>query len=523
MLTSPACIHATEAIMPSPPASTAAHSAGRVFLVGAGPGDPDLITLRGAALLARADVVLFDYLVNPAVMRYARADARQICLGKHGGGRMLSQDEVNREMIQSAKAGQMVVRLKGGDPAVFGRGAEEADALVAAGVPFEIVPGVTAALAAGSYAGIPVTHRNMASAVAFVTGHESDHKDARLDIGRLANFPGTLVFYMGVTTVREWSEALLAAGKPADTPVAVIRRCSWPDQFTLRTTLGELADEVQRRRLRPPVVTIIGEVVNLAPRLSWFDRRPLFGQRIVVTRPRHQADALQARLAELGAEVLLQPAIEIEPPPSWEPVDQAIGQLARFDWVVFSSSNGVHAFIKRLLERGDLRRLGHAQLAAVGPGTADALASYHLKADAVPEEFRAEALASALTEPAKAGKSFLLIRASRGREVLADELRAAGGSVEQVVCYLSRDVTQPQEDVVAGLNEGTIDWITVTSSAIARSLHAMFGPSLRCVRLASISPVTSATLRELGLEPAAEASQYTMEGVVDAIVRASSS
>lgn len=507
--------------MPSPHAPIAQHSPGRVFLVGAGPGDPDLVTLRGAALLAQADVVLFDYLVNPSVMRYARSDARQICLGKHGSGRMLSQEEVNQEMIVAARAGNMVVRLKGGDPAVFGRGAEEAEALVDAGIPFEVVPGVTAALAAGSYAGIPVTHRKMASAVAFVTGHESDHKDSRLNLAPLASFPGTLVFYMGVTTVREWTEALIAAGKPADTPVAVVRRCSWPDQVTLQATLGTLADEMQKRRMRPPVVVIVGEVVNLASRLNWFEKRPLFGQRIVVTRPRHQAHVLDSLLTEQGAEVLMQPAIEIEPPPSWEPVDRAIEQLGRYDWIVFSSANGVNYFLERLLQKADLRRLGNARLAAVGPGTAEALAAYHLKADLVPDEYRAESLAAALAEPARQGKSFLLIRASRGREVLAEELRGAGGTVEQVVCYLSRDVTQPEEELAAALSAGEIDWMTVTSSAIARSLHALFGDSLRKTRLASISPVTSATLRELGLEPAAEATVYTMQGVCDAIVRAS--
>jgi len=509
--------------MPSPHVPLAQHSPGRVYLVGAGPGDPDLVTLRGAALLAQADVVLFDYLVNPAVMRYARPDARQVCLGKHGGGRMLSQDEVNREMIEAAQAGNMVVRLKGGDPAIFGRGAEEAEALVAAGIPFEIVPGVTAALAAGSYAGIPVTHRQMASAVAFVTGHECDHKDARIDWAPLASFPGTLVFYMGVTTVREWTDALLAAGKPADTPVAVVRRCSWPDQMTLKTTLGNLADEVQQRRLRPPAVTIVGEVVNLASQLNWFEKRPLFGQRVMVTRPRHQAHVLDSLLTELGADVVLQPAIEIEPPPSWEPVDRAIEQLERFNWIVFSSANGVNYFLERLLQQTDLRRLGHVRFAAVGPGTAEALAAYHLNADVVPEEYRAEALAAALAEPARQGQSFLLIRASRGREVLADELRAAGGTVEQVVCYFSRDVTQPDEDVAAAIGEGRIQWVTVTSSAIARSLHALFGDALKQTQLASISPVTSATLRELGLEPAAEATVYTMHGLANAIVRASGS
>ncbi len=495
---------------------------GRVYLVGAGPGDPGLITLRGATLLKQADVVLFDYLVNPAVMQFARPDAEAICLGKHGGGRILNQNEVNQTMIAAAQAGKMVVRLKGGDPAVFGRGAEEADALVAAGIRFEMVPGVTAALAAGSYAGIPITHRDMASAVALITGHESDHKDANLDFQALASFPGTLVFYMGVTTIRDWAAALLAGGKLADTPVAVVRRCSWPDQLSIHTTLGEVANEVESRRLRPPVVIIVGEVVNLAPRLSWFDKRPLFGRRILVTRPRHQADELCNLLADDGAEVLVQPAIEIEPPPTWGPVDQAISDIDQFDWLVFSSSNGVHYFLSRVLQRtgGDLRCLGSVKLAAVGPGTADALASYYLKVDLVPSEYRAEALAAALEGEARDGRRFLLIRASRGRETLVEELSRCGGSVAQVVCYTSSDVTLPEVEVAEALRTGTIDWITVTSSAIARSLHALFGDLLGRARLASISPITTATLRELGYQPAAEAATYTMAGVAEAIRRA---
>ncbi len=502
--------------MPAP------NRAGRVYLVGAGPGDPGLITLRGVSLLRQADVVLFDYLVNPAVMQFARPEAKKVCLGKHGSGRMLGQDEVNQAMIEAALAGNSVVRLKGGDPAVFGRGAEETEALVAAGIRFEVVPGVTAALAAGSYAGIPVTHRQMASAVALVTGHESDHKDARLDFQSLAQFPGTLVFYMGVTTIREWTTQLLAAGKPPETPVAVVRRVSWPDQSSLHTTLGNLAHDVEARRLRPPVLTIVGDVVTLASRLSWFDRRPLFGQKILVTRPLHQCEDLRELLAEEGADVLVAPAIEIGPPANWTPVDEAISNLSQFDWLVFSSSNGVNFFLNRVLEQtgGDLRCLGHVKLAAVGPGTAEALRQFHLRADVVPEEYRAEALAAALAGPGAKNQRFLLLRASRGREVLAEQLAAAGGKVSQVVCYMSSDAPQADPEIIEALNREEIDWVTVTSSAIARSLQALYGVRLHTAKLASISPITSATLRELGYEPAVEASTYTMAGVAEAIEKA---
>lgn len=496
----------------------AKQASGRVYLVGAGPGDPALLTLRGAECLRGADVVLYDYLVNPVLVAHCRPEAERICLGKHGGGRIWPQEEINDQLVALAKQGKTVVRLKSGDPAIFARGAEEIERLVKEQIEFEIVPGITAALAAGSYAGIPITHRELASAVALVTGHEDPEKHERaVDYAALAKFPGTLVFYMGVTTVRLWSEALMAAGKDAATPIAVVRRCSQPDQRTLRTTLGEVATAVEREKLRPPVIFIIGEVAALSEQLSWFEKRPLFGKKILVTRPAHQAAALAGPLAELGAEILFQPAIEIGPPPDWGPVDAAVQRLSEFDWLVFSSSNGVRYLLERLFAIGeDLRLLGSLKLAAIGPGTAEELLRYHLKADVVPDEFRAESLAGRLAGNAR-GLRFLLVRASRGREVLADELAAAGGLVEQVVVYESRDVAAADPQVAELMQDGKIDWVTMTSSAIAKSLVKLFGESLKKSKLASISPITSGTLRELGYEPAAEAKEFTMAGVVEAI------
>ena len=492
---------------------------GKVYLVGAGPGDPALLTLRGAECLRRADVVLFDYLVNPVLVAHCRDQAERICLGKHGGGRIWPQEEINDQLVAFARAGKTVVRLKSGDPAIFARGAEEVERLVREGIEFEIVPGITAALAAGSYAGIPITHRELASAVALVTGHEDPEKHERaVDYAALAKFPGTLVFYMGVTTVRHWAAELMGAGKAANTPVAVVRRCSQADQRTLRTTLGEVAAAVERERLRPPVIFIIGEVAALAESYGWFEKRPLFGKKILVTRPAHQAAALAGPLTELGAEVLFQPAIEIGPPVDWEPVDAALQRLGEFDWLVFSSSNGVRYLMNRLLAGGrDLRQLGSIKVAAIGPGTAEELLRYHLKADLVPDEFRAESLAGSLVGNAR-GQRFLLARASRGREVLAEELTAAGGNVEQVVVYQSSDVTAVDPQLAELMQAGKIDWVTVTSSAIAKSLRALFGESLKNTKLASISPVTSDTLRELGFEPAVEAKEYTMAGVVEAVL-----
>ena len=503
-----------------PPERVPPPCGGKVYLVGAGPGDPGLITFRGVECLRRADLVLYDYLVNPAVLDHAPRSAELVCLGHHGVQRSAPQGEINARMIAAARAGKTVVRLKGGDPVVFGRGAEEADALRNAGVPLEYVPGVTAALAAAGYAEIPITHSNLSSAVALVTGQECDSKQGPpLDYGALAGFPGTLIFYMGIASAEHWSEALMRAGKPPDTPVAIVRRCSWSDQTTVRCTLGSVAEVIHQRGLRPPAVIVVGEVVARAPEVSWFAARPLFGTRVLVTRPREQADALFEPLNALGAEVLVQPAIRISDPPDWAPVDAALRELDRFDWLVFFSSNGVRFLLDRLCSTlGDLRRLGSVKLAAIGPGTEGELARYHLRADLVPGEYRAEDLAAALSAEAR-GRRFLLARASRGREVLAEQLTAAGAAVRQVVVYSSTDVEEPDPAVREALLSGRIDWITVTSSSIARSLVGLFGEELRRSRLASISPVTSEVLRQAGFAPAVEASVYTMPGLVEAILR----
>jgi uroporphyrinogen III methyltransferase / synthase len=509
-------------------------SASKVYIVGGGPGDPGLVPLRGAECLARADVVLYDYLVNPRILALAPATAELICLGRHGSssaagsrteagshvepGHVWRQDEINRRLVELAQSGRIVVRLKGGDPGLFGHLVEEAGALRAAGIPYEVVPGITAASAVASHAGIALTGRDAASAVAFVTGRESNDKQQPLDFGRLAAFPGTLVFYMGVTTVRRWSTALLAAGKAADTPVAVVWRASLPDQRVLRARLADVADSVERERLRPPAIFVVGLTAAPAGDLDWFGSRPLSGLTVLTTRATRVDDPLGRLLDELGAKVVLQPAIEIGPPADWAPLDRAIEQLPSYQWLVFSSATGVESFFHRLLSGGrDVRALAAVRLAAIGPGSADALARYHLKADLVPPEFRAESLAEALA-PLVAGQRCLLVRASRGREVLPDMLRAAGATVDQAVAYSSVDVPTADEEISSLLDGGRIDWITVSSSAIARSLVQMFGASLSKTKLASLSPVTSATLLELGHRPTVEASSHTFAGLVDAIL-----
>ena len=496
---------------------------GKVYLVGAGPGDPGLLTLRGAECLREADVVLYDYLASPQLLCLTRADAELICLGRHGHGRLMSQAEINDAMVRHSRRGRTVVRLKGGDAMIFARAAEEVAALEVAAIDYEIVPGVTAAQAASSHAGIPLTDRDEASCVAFVTGQESrdKHTAAPLDYAALARFPGTLVFYMGVTTADEWSRALVEQGKPPDTPVAIVRRCSLPDQQTFLTSLGGLPDLLKRQKVRPPAVVIVGDVARAAA-ANWFTRRPLFGRTVLVTRPRHRADDVVNRLHRLGAHVLCQPAIEIHPPREWAPVDAVVGRLDEFDWLVFSSRNGVHYFLERLYALGnDSRSFGGVRLAAIGPATVDALADYHLKADIAPEAYRAEALADALA-PHVRGKNVFLARASRGREVLAEMLSAAGADVEQAVVYESRDVESPEADIAEALAAGRIDWTTVTSSAIARSLVRLFGESLHKTRLAAISPLTAEVLIELGHAPSVVAETYTTEGVVAAILAAES-
>ena len=492
---------------------------GKVYLVGAGPGDPSLLTLRGCEVLQLADTVFYDYLVNPRVLTHAQSTAELVCLGRHGHGRVHTQDEINALVLKAAQAGQTVVRLKGGDPAFFGRTAEEIASLESAGIPYEVVPGVTSASAASSYAGIPLTHRDCASSVAFVTGQQCrGNEGSPLDLANLAKFPGTLVFYMGVTTAPDWSAELISHGKPADTPVAIVRRCSLPQQQTLLTTLGELPDLLAAKKLRPPAIMIVGDAVRCETTSKWFATRPLFGQTVLVTRPVHQATDLVQRLANQGAAALIQPAITINPPQDWAATDQAIQNLTAYDWLVFSSANGVDSFLERLDQLGlDLRHLGNCRLAAIGPATARTLKKNHLNVDLQPNEYRAEALAELLA-PETAGKRVLLLRASRGREVLAETLTAAGAEVEQIVVYQSTDTENADPEIAAALAEGRIDWITVTSSAIARSLVKMFGKSLAQAKLAAISPLTAGVLTEAGYAPLVVATDFTAAGLVEAIL-----
>jgi uroporphyrinogen III methyltransferase/synthase len=496
----------------------------RVALVGAGPGDPGLLTRRGVELLARAQVVIYDQLANARLLALAPAEAERIDVGKRAGRCATPQETINELIVKHAIIGRRVVRLKGGDPYVFGRGAEEAEYLRARGIPFEVVPGVTAALGASAYAGIPLTHRDFASAVAFVTGH-GEMAEKRLDWANLARFPGTLVVYMGVRRLHEHVNALLGNGKDATTSAAIVERGTLAGGRVIVGDLASIADRAVQANVKAPALLIVGEVVARRSVLDWFEESPLAGLRIVVTRPSAEFESAARSLEALGAEAIAAPTVVVEPPDDFSQVDAAIQSMNSYDWIVFTSANGVRHFLDRVLRLGfDARVLGGVRIAAIGPSTAEALARYSLKADLIPHKFRSEELAGELAEIAL-GKRVLLARADRGRTLLKDELDAIA-HVDQIAVYKNRDAISLDPAVIERIDEGTIDWVILTSSAIARRFLELLPESTRVrmkenVRIATISPVTSAAVRELGCEVDLEASTYTWEGIVQALTRVS--
>jgi uroporphyrinogen III methyltransferase / synthase len=496
----------------------------QVFLVGAGPGDPGLLTLRAVECLRRADMVIYDRLVSPRMLCLAPEHAEKICVAELGPCHVERIGPIQEKLIEAARQGKCVVRLKGGDPFLFGRGGEEAEALAAAGIPYEVVPGVTAALGVAAYAGIPLTHRDLASAVAIITGHENPAKgESGLDWENLARFPGTLAVYMGLGRLATIAQTLISKGKSADTPAAAVCAGSTGEQRTVVGTLCDIGAAVLAAGLTSPALVLIGPVVGLRQRLAWFEQRPLFGRRILVCRPKDQAGELVQRLEELGAVPVTMPVVEIRPPHDWAAVDAAIDRLATFHWLIFTSVNGVHSFLARLQHRGrDLRALGNLQLAAIGPATAAALRGYHLKPDLVPDEYRSENLAAAL-KPHVAGRRVLLARADRGRDLVREELHTIA-QVQQVAVYCQRDVAQPDPVVLDQLRNGEIDDVVLTSSNVARSLARLLDEACQARLRAgqpgiiSISPVTSSAVMELGWPVVGEAAVYTMDGVVQALL-----
>ena len=486
-----------------------------VYLVGAGPGDPGLLTARALELIATADVIVYDRLIPDQALAGAKPGATLIYAGKEGGGPSMPQDEIERLLLEHGATGATVVRLKGGDPFVFGRGGEEAEALLGAGIEYEVVPGVTAGVAAPAYAGIPVTHRQLASSVAFVTGHEDPGKpDSVLDWGALASFPGTLVVYMGVRRLGAIAEQLIAGGRDSSEPAALVQSGTLPDQRAVVGTLATIAGLAEAERIRAPAIAVFGPVAALRQRLAWFERRPLAGVTVAITRARAQASAMASLLRALGAGVIEAPAIKIVP------TDGPAPALSRYDLVCLTSPNGVEALFARLDGAGlDARAFAGARVAAIGPGTASALARHGIRADIVPDRFVAEGLVEALT--AVSVSRALIVRATRARDVLPEALRARGAEVDVLAVYETVVAPLEQEQLAAVAGS---DYLTFTaSSTVTNFLAALddrdgwFSDHSR-PRIVSIGPVTSATLREHDLEPDVEASTHDIDGLIEALV-----
>jgi uroporphyrinogen III methyltransferase/synthase len=492
--------------------------AGVVYLVGAGPGDPGLMTARSLELIASADSIFYDRLIPPGALDGAREDAELVYVGKAPGVPSVPQKEIGERLVAAAREGRSVVRLKGGDPFVFGRGGEEGEALRAAGVEFEVVPGVSAGVAASAYAGIPVTHRDDASAVAFVTGHEDPAKDSSaIDWQALARFPGTLVFYMGVKRLGENAAALIAAGRDAGEPAAAVERGTWPEQRTVVATLGTIAAAVEHEQVGAPALVVVGKVASRREQLAWLERRPLHGRRVVVTRARAQSSGLAATLRQLGAEVVELPAIRIEPRIESEEVRAAVAAVADYSLICLTSPNGVRLLFEALAATSrDARALAGATIAAIGPGTARELATHGIAADVVPERFVAEALVEALAGVEVEGRRVLVARAAEARDVLPDALRERGAEVDVVALYETvRE--QPDEDAVAAAQGA--DYVTFTSSSTVRNLVEALGNRFPArARIVSIGPVTSETARELGLRVDVEAERHDVDGLLAALL-----
>lgn len=496
---------------------------GWVAFVGAGPGHPDLLTLRGLDRLALADCVVHDALVPRLFLETLAPHAewipvsREISSGDPG-------ESIGHLIVGLVRAGRRVVRLKGGDPSVFARLAEETQPLRLAGIAFELVPGVTAALAAAASACMPLTTRASSSSLTLLTGHDALDKDVPLEIGALAGLPGTLVVYMGLASAPKWAAALLATGRAADTPVVIVGRCSWPDERITRTTLGGLADATDLPSLDAPAVAVVGDVAALATvptedadGRAHASRAPLAGKVVLVTRPQGQAGSIEPDVAALGGRCLHLPVVRLASPPSWAPLDAALSEAATFDWLVFASVNGVRGFKERLRARGaDARILGTARVAAIGPATAAALEDIGIVPDLVPAESNSEGMAAALLPTMRRGR-VLIVRAESGRDVMRRLLDAAGHSVTEVAAYATLPLERLDDAARRLLETRPVDWVTVTSGSIAESAVRLFGPRMRSWRIASISPVTSRTLERLGYPPDCEAETPTAAALVAAI------
>jgi uroporphyrinogen III methyltransferase/synthase len=502
---------------------------GKVYLVGAGPGDPKLLTLRGKELLEQADTIIYDYLANPKLLHFAKEEGEKIYVGKKGGSRNpLHQEKINSLMIEAAHAGKMVVRLKGGDPFVFGRGGEETEALVLAGISFEVVPGVTSAIAVPAYAGIPLTHRHISSTVTFITGHEHPTKEgSRIYWEKLAKGADTLVFLMGMGNLSEIVENLIQYGRNPHTPIGLIRWGSYPFQKTLIGRLDNIVEKVASGGIKPPVVIVVGEVVSLREKLNWFESRPLFGKKILVTRSKEQASEFMELLASYGAEAISFPTLQITPPESWSEADAALEKIESYDWIIFTSVNGVHFFKKRLSAlRKDIRLLKGISLCAIGPRTAGEVEAWGLQVDLIPSEFKAEGVLEALDRLGTKGirgKRFLIPRAREAREVLPEEIKKRGGEVDIVPVYEAIRPEHSLKEIESLFGEKEIDLITFASSSTLRNFIDIVGEkrlkeSLGRTAVACIGPITAKTAEAFGLQVDIIPEEYTFPALAESIV-----
>ena len=497
---------------------------GKVYLVGAGPGDPGLITVKGLECIKQADVLIYDFLASSVLLKHASESAEVIYVGKKGSDHTFSQNYINALIVEKAKNGLTVIRLKGGDPFIFGRGGEEAEVLINEKIPFEIVPGVTSAIAAPAYAGIPLTHRKYTSTLAFVTGHEDPtKKESNIDWASLARGIGTIVFLMGVKNLPQITDRLMSHGMPPDTPVALVRWGTTARQFTVTGTLDTIAERAKATGLKPPAIIVVGHVVKLRETMKWYENRPLMGRSIVVTRSREQASDLVKRLSDLGAECLECPTITVVPPDDLKPLDMAIENLSSYDWLMFTSVNGVNFFFNRLFEKNnDVRALNNIHTAVIGPATAKRLFDFGLKSDIIPESYRGESVVKAFARKDISGKRILLPRAKEARQVLPLELRKMGAVVDDITAYCNQAVKDDSDIVLKRLKERTIDMITFTSSSTVKNFRALL-PSeglkrlMQGVSIASIGPITADTARDLGFDVHIVAESYTIVGLCEAI------
>lgn len=494
---------------------------GFVYLVGAGPGDPLLITLKGKECLEKAEVVIYDYLANPELLKHCKKDCEFIYVGKKNKEHTLDQENINRLILNKAKEGKVVVRLKGGDPFIFGRGGEEALYLREHNIDYEIVPGITSGVAGPLYAGIPVTMRGVTSSLAFVTGHESEDKDLSLIDWKALTRMGTLIFYMGVKNLPKIVENLTKEGMAKETPIALIRWATYPEQTVLEGTLANIVDLVEKTNFKAPAITVVGDVVKLREKLKWFEKKPFFGKRIIVTRAQEQAGTFSSKLRELGARVYEMPTIKIIPLNDYALLDHSLLNIKNYDYLILTSVNGVKYFFERLNYLSmDGRSLSNLKICAIGPATARAIKEKFLNVDIMPQKYIAESVVEKLEEHGIKGKKFLLCRAKVARDVIPDEIRNKGGEIDVIPVYETILNEDSKDGIIDVLNKG-IDYITFTSSSTVSNFFQLIENRkelLSNIKFASIGPVTSSTIRSFGFTPAIEAQEYTIDGLIKAML-----